>query len=185
LGIQDGTTDFPLSRDLNFSVNGATESTRRLVLREPGMEHVKFYLRLKQMLTRSQLEIAKQASEFNQIKDAVGDVVKPLEDSVEDLESQVEDTHEMFSLALQASETVDIGQFIGTFEKMVCTKAKKSVVLVDDRVPLTSALWNSLHPEDAFNVAIRWCSFFGTPSPGGQKTISARPSESHTEPMAV
>lgn len=183
MGVKDGTVEFTLSRDLSFSINGTTETTRSVVLREPGMEHIKFYLRLKQMITRSQMELAKQAGEIEKMQNAIGEVVKPLQDEVERIESEADEVHEIFSLSLQASETVDIGQFIGTFEKMVSARSARAVVRVDGRVDMTAPLWNALKPEDAFNMAVRWCAFFGTPSQEGQKTISDQQSESHTGPM--
>jgi len=184
MGIIEGTVEFPLSRGLDYKMNGGGVTAHCVVLQEPGMEHIKFYLRLKQMITRSQMELAKQAGEINKIQESIGDVVKPITEEVESLESGIEETHELFSLSLQASESVDIGQFIGTFEKMVCVRgAKKSVVMIDGKQAMTAALWGNLKPEDAFNMAVRWCAFFGTPSQEGRKTTSDRPLESPTELM--
>lgn len=182
MGIKDGTIEFKLSRPLEFKVNGGSDAVDCVTLREPGMEHVKFYLRLKQMITRSQMELAKQAGAIKDMQESIGEEIKPITKDVKKLESETDAAHEMFSLALQASETVDLGAFIGTFEKMVCTRANRAIVMINDRQVMTKPIWTNLRPEDAFNMAIRWCAFFGTPSTEGEKTILDRPSDSPTEP---
>jgi len=179
MGIKGGTVEFPLTRGLDYKRNGRTETASHVVLQEPGMDHVKFYLRLKSMLTRSQIEFAKHAGE---IQESIGEVVKPLAEEVDRLESETDATHEMVSIALQASDTVDIGQFIGTFEKMVCVRSGKAIVMVDDKQVMTRVMWNNLKPDDAFNMSVRWCTFFGMPSQGGEKNILDQPLESHTLP---
>lgn len=185
MSIQDGTYEFSLTRGVNYKSQGSTVTAESVTLKEPGMDHIKFYLKLKQMITRSQMELAKQAGEINKMKDSIGEIVKPLDQDTERIESETEDMHEAISLALQASETVDIGKFIETFEKMACLKGRSSVCMVDGKQSMTAAIWANLKPDDAFNMAVRWCSFFGMPSEGGEKTLSDRPSESHTERTEV
>jgi hypothetical protein len=183
MGIKEGTYDFTLSKPLSYKpFKGKDTETNLIVLNEPSMEHIKFYLRLKQMLTRSQMELAKQAG---QLQDTIGEVVKPLQDQVDKIESETDQAFEMFSVCLQASESVDIGQFIGTFENMALTPAKKAICRVDGQVNMTSALWDNLQPEDAFNMAVRWCAFFAMPSLEGVNKESEKQPESPTEPTAV
>lgn len=181
MGIEDGTIEFKLTRALEYSYNGGAQQADHVILREPGMDHVKHYLRLKQMLMRAQMELAKQAGEINQLRDSIGEEVKPLSDDVEAIEGQADDMAEAIGLALQAAESVDIAEFILTFEAMATMKARKPIALVDGHQAMTQSLWSNLKPDDAFAMAVRWCAFFGMPSAEGVKTISGRPSESHTE----
>ena len=159
MSIQDGTHELMLSRPLKFKHNGESCETRLIVLQEPSMEHSKFYLRLKQMLTRSELEAVKL---FSQMKadDGGGKERKKFQDESKEIEAQYEDRYTLSKISLEASETVDIGQFLGTFEKMVLVPAKKVICRVDDKINMTSALWERLTPDDAYEMALRWCAFF-------------------------
>jgi uncharacterized membrane protein len=185
MGIQDGTCEFALSKGVNYKFQGSTVTAKMVTLKEPGMDHIKFYLKLKQMITRSQMELAKQAGEINKMRDSIGEIVKPLNEDVERIENETDDIHEVISLALQASETVDIGNFIETFEKMACLNGRKSICILDGHQSMTSVIWSNLKPDDAFNMAVRWCSFFGMPSEGGAKITSGQPSELPMERMEV
>lgn len=180
MGIEDGTTEFELTRPIEYSRNGSAQPTTLIVLREPGMDHVKYYLKLKQMLMRAQMELAKQAGEINKLRDSIGEEIKPLSDDVEAIEAGADDMTGAISMALQAAESVDIGEFIETFEHMATMKARKPIVLVDGHQAMTQSLWALLKPDDAFNMAVRWCSFFGTPSEGGDKITSDPQSDSVT-----
>lgn len=181
MGIEEGTTEYRLQRPIEYRLNGQPETTDLIELREPGMDHVKHYLKLKQMIMRAQMELAKQADEINKLRDSIGSEIKPLADEVEAIEQGAEDMAEAMSLALQAAVSVDIGDFIDTFEIMACMPARKPVCMIDGRQTMTGALWKTLKPDDAFNMAVRWCAFFGMPSDQGGQTISGRQSELHME----
>lgn len=183
MGIEEGTTEFKLTRALEYRLNGQAELADHILLREPGMDHVKHYLKLKGLIMRSQMDLAKQAGEINKLRDAIGEEVKPIVDNSADIEAKADDMTEAVTLALQASESVDIGEFIETFEQMACMKARKPIALVNGHQAMTQALWANLKPDDAFAMAVRWCSFFGMPSGEGGKTSSGPLSESHTGRM--
>lgn len=181
MGIEDGTCEFVLTRPLEYSRNGTTEKALHVVLREPGMDHVKHYLKLKQMLMRAQMELAKQAGEINQLRDSIGEEVKPITENADEMEAQADEMAGAIALALQAASSVDIGEFIDTFETMACMKARKPIVLVDGIQAMTGALWATLKPDDAFNMAARWLSFFGTPPDERGKIILDQQSESASQ----
>jgi hypothetical protein len=182
MSIVNGETVFVLSRPVKYSRGGNSQIEGTIVtLREPGMEHSKFYLKLRQMLTRCQMEFAKQAEELK----AFGDQQKALHEDTDRIENETEDMIDTFLTLLMASETVDVSQFVETFYKMVTMSSCKAVCLFDDIQPMTSALWDKLYPEDAFKMAVRWCVFFGMPSDGQGKIISGLPSDSPTGPTAA
>jgi len=180
MGIEDGTTEFTLIRPIEYRLNGSAESTSNVLLREPCMDHVKHYLALKQMIMRAQFDLAQRADEINKMRDNIGEEVKPFGQNVADLEAQAEENANLIAIALQASGAVDIGDFIGTFETMACMKARKPICLVDGRQAMTGALWAMLYPDDAFHMAVRWCSFFAMPSAEGLRTTSGPQSDSAT-----
>lgn len=184
MSIKDGQTEYVLSRPLAYSRGGnSTAQSGIITLREPGMEHVKFYLQLKQMLTRCQMEFAQRAGA---IQEAIGEVQRPLHEDTDSIEAETGDMSEMFEMALMASETVDVSKFVETFRAMaVLPGAKRAVCMVDDAQQMTAALWDKLYPDDAFKMAVRWCVFFGMPSEEGEKTTSGQQSGSATEPKEV
>lgn len=182
MGIEDGTTEFKLTRPLEYRFNGNAEMADFILLREPGMDQVKYYLKLKQMIVRAQMDLAKQATEINKIKDAIGEEVKPLVEGVAEMEAQSEEIGQAIALALQTS-TVDIGDFLEAFAAMACMKARKPIALVAGHQAMTDALWATLKPDDAFGMAVKWCSFFAMPLAGGEKISSGQPSVSASERM--
>lgn len=184
MGIVEGSTEYKLKRELSYSFKGGSENATMVELREPGMEHVKYYLRLRQMVMQAQMGMAKHANVVEQAVEAVGDIVKPLHTDMEEIEAQAKAAGDFTEMSLLASE-VDISSFITTFQKLACSHVKQSACMVDGKTPMTKAIWDNLYPNDAFDMAVRWITFFDTPSEGGQKTTSGQPSESHTEPVAV
>ena len=75
MGIKSGAYTFKLSKPIKYKFDNGTHEATEVVLQEPGMEHIKFYLRLRSMLTKSQLELAGKAG---QLQEAIGEEVKPI-----------------------------------------------------------------------------------------------------------
>jgi hypothetical protein len=182
MGIIEGNTTYKLKRGLPYKSSGGSEVASMIELREPGQEHVKYYLRLKQMLTQSQMSLAKHAGMMQDAQQAIGDIVKPLKDRVEDLEAQAAEDQEGIALGLLSSD-IDISAWITAFKKMACSHVRQSICVVDGKTPMTSALWDTLHPDDSFDMSVRWISFFGMPSEEGKKTSSDQQSDSLTAPV--
>ena len=178
MGIKEGDCVFELQQPLEYNFEGKKNTADHVILQEPGMEHIKFYLRLKQMLTRAQMELATKAG---QIQDDIGEVVKPFKDDVDKIEADSEEVFNMYKICIEASNTVDIAQFHSTFQKMACVTARKGVVMIDGKRSMTDALWNLLTPDDAFDMALRWCSFFAMPSIEGEKKESVPQLKSVTQ----
>ena len=88
MSIKDGTCEFQLTRGVNYKSQGSTELAETVTLKEPGMDHIKFYMKLKQMIMRSQMELAKQASEINKLKNTIGEEVKSLNQEADSIESE-------------------------------------------------------------------------------------------------
>ena len=185
MSIKSGTTEYPLIHPFSYSYKGSSTNASIIVLQEPAIEHIKYYSRLKQMIIRSQMELAKSADEINKMRESVGEVVVDFADKSDKYEQSIEDMHGAIEMCIMAAETVDAAVFLSTFEKMACSHVKKSIAMIDGKTVMTSALWDRLHPDDVMGMAFRWCSFFAMPSAEGTKTTSGQPSESHTEPVVV
>lgn len=178
MGIKDGTTTFELSRPIEYRHNGDAVETTNIVLKEPGMDHVQHYLKLKQLIMQSQMGLAKYADKINEVRDSIGDVVKPLTENVDQLEEDTKSFEKMISFSLQTAENIDIAQFISIFKTMATMKGRTSICMIDGRRTMTGPIWDTLKPDDAFDMAIRWCAFFAMPSIGGDRISSGQPSDS-------
>lgn len=183
--IHEGKTEYFLSRPLNYSYKGESRETRVIELREPSMEHVSEYTKLKQMLGRAQMELAERSGQLQRAMDApqAGEEVKSFGDQAEEIEAET--MAEAFTLAILSSERVDAAEFVNTFQKMACKMNARSVCIIDGEQQMTGALWSKLHPDDGLNMAVRWCSFFATASEGAAKSTSEQQQESHLRAMEV
>lgn len=185
MGIVEGTCEYQLKRELPYKLNGGPEIATMVELREPGMEHVKFYMRLRQMSTQAQMGLAKHSDMIDKAVEAVGEIVKPLhEEDLGEIEKKAKGDQDIITMSLLASD-VDISAFMTAFEKLACSHVKRSACMVGGKTPMTKALWGNLHPDDAFDMAVRWLSFFDTPSEEGQKTTSGQQPDSHMERAEV
>lgn len=182
--IEDGTTEYRIQRPFKYSHKGASLEAEFCELFEPGMEHAKYYLKLKQMVVRAQLEAAKVAKElgFSEGDEMgmAGEEVQPMHDQTDEIESQAEEMEGLLLTTLQMSEKVDISQFVEIFSKMCFANSKKNICMVDGKEKMTEVLFNRMHPEDAFSLAVRWASFFVTALIENVATTSRQPSTSAT-----
>jgi hypothetical protein len=183
MSIQDGSFDFQLTKPLKYS---GTQEATFVKLQEPGMEHIKHYSKLKQMMTRAQMELARKASDLQDIQSNVGEIVESFDKQAEQIESEFDQNYQGIKLMIESAESVDFSEFVGTFEKMVCVSTpRKAICLVDGKITMNDVLWKNLRPDDAIEMALRWCAFFGMPSQEGEKTSSEPPSTSAPQPMEV
>lgn len=178
--IHDGTIDFMSKHDVTYSAKGVNKETNSFVLREPGMEHTKFYMRIKQMF----MQVFMEAGEKHKNRDAdiSGEEVKAIE---EDHEQNSEEFAEVLEMMLLTSEKVDAAEFLDCFRAMACMRANKPLVMLDGEQAMTDSIWSTMHPDDGYKMAIRWAAFFATPSVGGPKTSSSKPSGSHGQAKVV
>jgi len=70
---------------------------------------------------------------------------------------------------LEQSDRIDINDFTQTFKEMACLRTDTPVVICNGLEPMKEGIWEKVGVDDAFEMAVRWCSFFATPSDRGQK----------------
>ena len=199
MGVKEGETRYNLKKGFNYSNDGRTQEAEFIILREPAMEHYNGYFRLSQFITKSQMASAQFAQQMGfekfelqemmdeQKESIVGEQVKPLHEQVDEIEETAEDVEEAMIWSLKMSD-IDIVDFIDTFRKMVTkTNAKKHLAFVDGNqtVPLGKVLWDRMHPDEAFYMAVRWCAFFVTAVDTPQKPKSGQPSGQDTSVEVV
>lgn len=178
--IHDGTTEFNSKHEVSYSAKGVTKETTFFVLREPGMDHYKFYMRIKQMFMQVFQEIGEKRKSGPE--DISGEEVKAIED---DHEQNSEEFAEMLEMLLLTSQKVDASDFLDTFRAMACARSNKPIVMVDGEQTMTDSIWSSMHPDDGYKMAIRWAAFFAMPSVDGLKTSSSTPSTSQSAVKVV
>lgn len=185
MSLIDGKTEFELSRPVTYSHKGETIQGHVLALYEPAMEHSKGYRRISQMLTRCAMEMAILRDKLGageKQTEAGGRVLPALHEAEAEHEAQAVIDEELIRVTLEAAERSD--EFVEVFGDMVCAQSRKPLCMVDGQERMTRAIWDRLHPEDAFNTAIRWASFFATPSLS-QRNASGRRPESPTQPVGA
>jgi hypothetical protein len=181
MGIQDGSIDFQLTRPLKYKFDGGTHDATFVKLQEPGMEHIKFYDRLDQMISKAQMDWVEKAGGR---QEAVGEIVKPFKDQAEEIEENADDAYTVLEMMLKDSDRIELSQFNSTFAKMACVlNPQKSICLIDGRLAMNDVLWRNLHPNDAKAMALRWASFFVMPLEEGGQTSSEMQSTSQQQPM--
>jgi hypothetical protein len=184
MSIQDGSIEFLLTKPFSYKFDNQTNEAVSITLQEPGMEHIKFYSKLKQMLTRAQMEWMKDIDTIRDMQATAGEIVESFDKTAATIEEDSEQNYQGIKVMLEGSETVDFPQFISTFAKMACViNPRKAVCMIDGRRAMNETLWNDLCPDDAIEMALRWVSFFVMPSEGGAKNTSEQPQESASQPM--
>lgn len=178
--IHDGTTEFFSEHEVSYSCKGVAKKTNSFVLNEPGMDHYKHYMRIKQWFMQVFQEVGEKRKDLTD--DISGDEVKAIE---EDHEQNSEEFAEMLEMLLLTSEKVEASEFLDCFRSMACMNAGKPVVMLDGEQTMTDAIWRTMHPDDGYKMAIRWAAFFGMPSADGRKTTSNKPSASLGQPRVV
>lgn len=180
--IHEGTTEFFSTHEVSYSCKGVTKETTEFVLREPGMDHYKYYMRIKQMFMQVFTEIGEKRKDKDQDVDISGEEVKAIE---EDHEQNSAEFAEVLEMLLLASEKVNASDFLDCFRSMACMKASRPIVMLDGEQSMTDAIWSSMHPDDGYKMAIRWAAFFAMPSVDGLKTSSNKPSISSGQAKVV
>lgn len=178
--IHNGTTDFESVHEVAFTLKGEVRQTNSFVLREPGMDHYKFYMRIKQMLMQAFVEMGEKHKKGD--VDISGEEVKAIED---DHEENSEEFAEVLGMLLLTSSKVDASEFMEVFRAMACMRSVKPIVLLDGEQAMTDPIWSTMHPDDGYQMAIRWAAFFATPSVDSQKKSSSTLSTSSGQVKVV
>ena len=76
-----------------------------------------------------------------------------------------------FKMALRLSKSVQTFRFVDTFRKMVVKPVQNPICMIDGERRMINDLWNKLTPNDAFEMAIEWASFFATALREAGKTM--------------
>jgi hypothetical protein len=179
--IHDGTTEFYSEREVSYSCKGVEKFTTSFVLREPGMEHCKHAMRIKQMVMQIFREITAGSNKSDD-PDISGEEVKPIEDNHE---QNSEEAAKAFEAMFMMSEKVEVSDFLECFRAMACMRADKPIVMLDGEQTMTDSIWRSLSLNDGYKMATRWAAFFAMPSADGQKKSSNKPSASSGQAKVV
>ena len=170
MGIKDGETIYKLQRSFKYSLGRETKDASYLTLYEVGSEHFSEFLKLEQMATRAQISLVKyfdkfKAEDIEEQVSIVEEKAKTIREHSDEIEKDLESADKDIAQILKMSDEVDTFEIVKTFKKMVLKQNHKVICVVDgiDSVPMTSALWEKMHPTDMLNVACKYISFFVMP----------------------
>lgn len=181
MSLEDGQKLYMLKKPLTYRVKGETKKAQFLELREPGMSHSRGYLKIKQMVTGLMMSSAKAFDGMGLDRDDIisGTQVKKLHEvDAKKHEEESDQLAEMISYCFGLSSEISLANFVEEFEKIACRSAQKSICVVDGETPMSPAIWEDLHPEDAEGAALKWAAFFTMPSDLKEAKGSGNASES-------
>ncbi|MNQ54519.1 hypothetical protein D3C85_685870 [compost metagenome] len=178
--IHDGTTDFFSDHEVSYSAKGVQKETTTFVLREPGMDHAKYYMPIKQLVMKAFMALAEKHKSNKE--DLSGEEVKAIED---DHEEKSDEAAQALEAVFFTSDVVDVAAFMEMFRAMACMPCSKPIVMLDGEQRMTDAIWSNMHPDDGLKMAVRWASFFAMPSADGQKKSSSKLSTSQGQAKVV
>jgi len=187
MSLEDGQTIYKLKYDLTYKHKGETKTAQFLDLREPGMSHSRGYYKLKQMVTGLMMSSAQQFENLGIDRDDIvsGTEVKKLHEIDQDeFEDDADNFSEMLGYCFGLSKEVQLDHFVDDFYKIACNSKHSSICVVDGEVPMSSGIWETMHPEDAGGAALAWAAFFTMPSDLKSKLGSASASGSPTPAKA-
>lgn len=183
MGLHEGKTSYNLLKPFRFGHGKEHVLCTFIELYEPTQQHSSDYFKLRQMIKKAEMDIGLVASKFlgkssEELISIAGEAVKPATeiDEAEHENIAAKDMENILT-ALEQSDRVDLDKFIDIFVKMITKNSDKSIVRLNGNIPIMQGHISKFNPDDLLNMACWWCSFFVTPSAGGQKTISEQPSD--------
>lgn len=194
MDLKEGEISFEVEKPFEYfsKENRASQKCKSVLLREPTGQHARYYRKLKQMIAKAEMDIAKTFMDF----------IKPESDSIsgkstdnflqkaqqvaenqEQAEKETSRDAEGLLTAIEQANRVELDDFIDVFSNMLCAKTDKSLAACNGVDEFKREHWNLMHPDDQIEMAVYWCSFFVTPSKRGQVGSNQR-SQSHTSVKA-
>lgn len=165
-------TFYKLEHKIKFANAGQLRSCSKILLREPTSQHAQYYMRIKQMLTKAQIDASSMDRDNQAGEQPVGGVnitnqqpSQPQDDILGDSDL----LRTVISVSLFQSNRVDMGEFHAEFGRMLAANTDTSIAAcVDDEdetvIRMKIGDWRGMHPDDQIDMAIAWCAFFSMPS---------------------
>lgn len=165
MDLVNGEKDYNLPEPITVFIKdqGGDVEVSLLTLHEPRREHIKYSARMKQMVTRAVMEVSEKHKGEEQV--ILGEEAKAFHEKTnKEHQKESEEMAGLLNLALYASETVDLGDFVENFISMATKAAKKNIVMCDAIVPIKDIHFDQMSDETVTDLAITYASFFLMPS---------------------
>ncbi len=165
---QPKTLTFKLSAEIKYGDDGNMTSTKTLVLYSPSRAELKLSRRLKQLLLAGEstaqgriMGHVKLTKEFAESikegeKTRVPDASLKLLPSSHDEKSRTSEKLHILQSIYSCESSLD--DFFLNFRRLMCTQCCR----LNDRVHMTSTLFERIPPEDDDRLAAEYCEFFLT-----------------------
>jgi len=180
MSLEEGKTVYLLSKQgkCKYMANGETKEAISIDLLEPAMSHMSQYARIKQTVNGLIMDMQKLAGELDPDAVVAGTEIKKMHEVDEsEFGTKSNQLAEMILFGFGKSDS-SLAHFVDDFRKMAVNKGGRSICVVDGVQPMTDAIWNTLHPDDAIGMAVRWAAFFTMPSDFQEKAELGEGSDS-------
>lgn len=143
---------FQLKHSVTYNRDGAanTEATF-LELYEYSGKNRKEYLKLKSMVTKAMMSMSIYAQKMRELKNGLDKDIG---------EEEGDPSTSFLSMAIDLANNVDGEEFVDTFGNMILCKANP-LCKIDGVVTMQDGIWQDMHADDQFDLAVAYCSFFG------------------------
>lgn len=185
MSLEDGTVlyNFERKKKPTYSKAGATKQAQFVELREPGMSHLGQLCKIKQTMNGLILHLTEVSEKYKGLDDSGPEAGTELEKFHEQDSDQHEENAKQLAQMLEFAfgmADADMSHFMADFQKMACNSRQSSICVLDNEQVMTQAIWETLDPQDAINIALRWAAFFTMPLEFHQSIEQGEQSEPHT-----
>lgn len=142
------TFTFKLSEKIKYSYDGSFNYSDELVLHSPSRNDLKISRKIEQIITSAMMELSLKMPTSK---------IQAIENDQDSAKAIIKGSEILAALYCQ-SAPIDI--FYHHFQKLMCTQC----CCLNDQVPMTSLLYETLDPNDEKRLAGEYCAFFLTPS---------------------
>jgi hypothetical protein len=175
--VRDREVTYTLSRPITFSHAGKLLECSQILLREPTSQHAQYYMRIKQMLVKAQMDM--QRAVEGRGDQQLPDHLQPVggskinadqDDPIENILNDTEMMKNFISIAMFQSDRVDMGDFHDAFSRIITANTDTAIATCindDDDIPTRRVKlgdWTKMHPDDQIDMAITWSANFSMPS---------------------
>lgn len=165
MGLSTGTFDFTLHKPIIVAINGQDIEATELTFHECGEGYDGYYMKLRRLIKKSQLDAAKllpdikAAQEASKENLASGEELKALHEK-DDLDHD-DDTEGMIEFIKMVAGVGDgLEEIVKIFGYMV-SNSGSSQICSHNGVRIKEAAWKRVHIEDKIDAAVKYCAFFG------------------------
>lgn len=154
----DGKMIYNLKRPVKMPVKGENKEVEYIELSEFTGKHFEYADKLECAITKAFFDMKERTSTIRDQEETGEEVRRFVDRTEEEHKLETQDLIEMLNMALKLS-SVDRSSFVHNFKKMVTHKGSPLALVVGES-PLTSEMFEDMHPKDMVGMAVEYCANF-------------------------